>query len=792
MEANKYIQLAKKWQQEISSFIELGAYQYTTEEVTTEDEAKAQFLEQLKAQPLPEKITQRRQREQDKIKDAERTAKWCNWGLIVTVVVFGIYYLVELKKGYAINREEGTVLKFAFGLIVVMGVPTLLLLHGRKLLKKSMLPEQKAAEMTQRHYAKMWEQEKATGGRFWQRVGQPKKALRYYYDSFVNMDKVREMRGRIIDDILILPNQVQIFQPPQKVNLSSLKNHFNYYLGWLRIELENLTNYIEGATAKEDYKTNLYIGEFEPNYTDEQQAIGRYIQHITKEELFTTVAEAVGLKRADYKTNAKVFKTSESENKAAIIRSFDTSTDKMATTTKEDTGGFFLPRFKALVPFKARLGHTYIIGGSGSGKSELIKLFIYNDIQQESGTLLLDPHGEIAAEVSALELFKKHPENLVYITPTIKGYIPKYNPLEYRYDHIQDEKEKLKLIKVRATELTNAFEVIAKKDFTGQMKNLVKFSLIVLLHHKNMKLGDLMDFMDDDRNAKYIAKAKKINDSYVKDFFAEGGDFHKKTFESTKTGVRQRLMGLLVSGLFADIVDTNKSSFDIIQPLKDGKTVVMDLSKGDISKEAMQALGAFFISEVATWGYGRKKGQGRRVFIYADECQNFVSPVLAEALEEIRKYRVHFTMANQGLYQFAKEGLPALQSAILTNTKVKFIGKVPRKREQTLMTEGEGNGVDIAGFQESHKIGKWLMLASGGRPKKVTTDTMLIAGDGLQVLGKPHYQTKEDYKEMIVEQREKYYVKDSSAPKKKNKPVEAPHEPKTNSNGERPPTRPKM
>ena len=60
------------------------------------------------------------------------------------------------------------------------------------------------------------------------------------------------------------------------------------------------------------------------------------------------------------------------------------------------------------------------------------------------------------------------------------------------------------------------------------------------------------------------------------------------------------------------------------------------------------------------------------------ECQNFVSPVLAEALEEIRKYRVHFTMANQGLYQFAKEGLPALKSAILTKYQNKIYWKSKR------------------------------------------------------------------------------------------------------------------
>jgi len=56
--------------------------------------------------------------------------------------------------------------------------------------------------------------------------------------------------------------------------------------------------------------------------------------------------------------------------------------------------------FKTLFPFGNRQRNVQILGGAGSGKSEMLKLFIYSDLQNGIGNFLLDPHGDISMEVA--------------------------------------------------------------------------------------------------------------------------------------------------------------------------------------------------------------------------------------------------------------------------------------------------------------------------------------------------------------------------------------------------------
>ena len=52
-----------------------------------------------------------------------------------------------------------------------------------------------------------------------------------------------------------------------------------------------------------------------------------------------------------------------------------------------------------ILPKSARYRHTYISGATGSGKSTLLASLISQDIANGQGITLIDPHGDLAAEV---------------------------------------------------------------------------------------------------------------------------------------------------------------------------------------------------------------------------------------------------------------------------------------------------------------------------------------------------------------------------------------------------------
>jgi energy-coupling factor transporter ATP-binding protein EcfA2 len=49
--------------------------------------------------------------------------------------------------------------------------------------------------------------------------------------------------------------------------------------------------------------------------------------------------------------------------------------------------------------------HTLILGETGSGKSETLKLLMYHNILHKEGFMLIDPHGMLARDI--LQLLRK-------------------------------------------------------------------------------------------------------------------------------------------------------------------------------------------------------------------------------------------------------------------------------------------------------------------------------------------------------------------------------------------------
>lgn len=151
------------------------------------------------------------------------------------------------------------------------------------------------------------------------------------------------------------------------------------------------------------------------------------------------------------------------------------------------------------------------MAGSGSGKSELLKVLMLSYIRQKhrkETLILLDPHGDIAGQVAH---FKEHRggDNLVYISPDLKnGFTPCINPLEMG----QGSPEQINYM---AECLTEVFKEIVgdQANITANMETLLKAVLSVLLSREGSTLLDLQRFMRDAENAELVeyAKAHSIN-----------------------------------------------------------------------------------------------------------------------------------------------------------------------------------------------------------------------------------------------------------------------------------------
>lgn len=377
----------------------------------------------------------------------------------------------------------------------------------------------------------------------------------------------------------------------------------------------------------------------------------------------------------------------------------------------EKLKSFFFRESRPLkIPVKERTMHTYITGGTGSGKSELIKLLIYQDtVDIEKGirknVILIDPHGDLAEAIFRLKLSKEIRNNIIYFDPFLdEEKKPCINPFELFGD---DKSEKS--VDFLSKELTETFqEIIENSNLSTQMQALLMPCLTTLLKKGHTDFSELQKFMNDQNNAELVELGKKLQNKNQRNFFLTG--FYNSAYTATKTSLYTKLQSILNSSNFSDIA-TNKSTINLKKILNEdhGKIILFNLSKGRLGGDNTKLFGRLVLALIGSIAFNRANiPESERIpcYLYIDECQNFIGRTIFEGMTELRKYCFHFHLANQIV---AQDMTAREKELVLSNTNIKLIGRNAVKSLKTLALETGGELEDLQNLKTGEfylKIGQ--------------------------------------------------------------------------------------
>lgn len=399
--------------------------------------------------------------------------------------------------------------------------------------------------------------------------------------------------------------------------------------------------------------------------------------------------------------------------------------------------------------------HTYITGGTGSGKSEAIKSLIWHYLTKDkrTGLILLSPNGEICEQVAKFWLNLEN-NRLVYIEPNLDGYFPCLNPFDVpNKDNLTDiEAEKY------AEAFRSIFEELLRGEFTAQMNTLLMAVLPVLFKYPNASIYDLIDFLEpqnDDKStsekvSKYVQFAKEnLNNKGILDFL-NSQFLHDNSYNRTKSSIHTRLRYLFNSSIMQAIF-TGKSTLDIEQAIEQKKLIIFNFPKGKMPIE-YRILGLFVVGTIKIISFRR---DGKQFFtpchLFIDEFQNFITPSLQEILEESRKYKLYLTLAQQQAgARMGKE----LFASILGNTAIKLTGV---NGVDTLKKLADETGDSVENLQNNLAIGRfalWQKAKIGDVQKPPMIVTMPT-----NTLGNSQSMSDEQWESLKTAQIEAYYRK---------------------------------
>lgn len=313
-----------------------------------------------------------------------------------------------------------------------------------------------------------------------------------------------------------------------------------------------------------------------------------------------------------------------------------------------------------------RRRHMFIIGATGTGKTELLKSMIMQDIRNGKGICFMDPHGDAVEDILKM-IPPERAEDVIYFRPSDTERPMGLNLMEA---NTEDEKHFI------ASAIINMMYKLFDPYKTGivgpRFEHAVRNAMLTIMSEKGTTFVELMRALTD---ARYVQELlPKVTDPIIRrywtDQIAQTSDFHKSEVLDYITSKFGRFV---TNKMIRNIIGQSVSSFSFRDVMDNGKILLINLAKGELGEENSNFLGLILVPRILMAAMSRTdtpEDKRRDFYLYVDEFQNFATPDFAVILSEARKYRLNLTVANQFIGQMEEE----VKNAVFGNvgTKISF------------------------------------------------------------------------------------------------------------------------
>lgn len=366
-----------------------------------------------------------------------------------------------------------------------------------------------------------------------------------------------------------------------------------------------------------------------------------------------------------------------------------------------------------------RSRHCYIIGATGTGKSTLLYNMVRQDIENDEGVVLIDPHGDLYKQV-LISVPKRRAKDVVLIDPCDFDYAVGINFLESNdfYRPVQ--------MNFIVNEMIKIFDRLYDLRQTGGplFEQYMRTALLLIMDDEfgGATLMDLPTVFEDSEYRRFLKD--KCKDPFVESFWTKqaeeaGGDASLKNIAPYITS---KLNQFTTNALLRPIIGQSKSTINFRDAIDEGKIILVNLSKGLLGEMDTQLLGMLIIGKIFSSAMGRvslSPEKRRPLFLYVDEFQNFTTDTVAHLLSEARKFGICLTLANQNLAQLStNSGRQNILDAVLGNvgTMLLFrLGAVDAGKME-IYTRPELQAQDLQELPDFHAVGRLLVNNSPSKP----------------------------------------------------------------------------
>ncbi len=298
-----------------------------------------------------------------------------------------------------------------------------------------------------------------------------------------------------------------------------------------------------------------------------------------------------------------------------------------------------------------RRRHMYVIGKTGTGKSQLLEELVLQDIRSGKGVAVIDPHGDLINGIIS-RMPVERSEDVIYFDPSDTERPMGLNMLE-----AYTEEQKHYVVTSIVGLMYKLYDPMKTGIIGPRFEHAIRNAMLTVMSEPGNTFVEVVRVLTDSSFVQMLLP--KVSDPIIRrywtDQIAQTSDFHKS---EVLDYIVSKFGRFVTNKLMRNIIGQSQSSFDFRKCMDEGKILLVNLAKGKLGEENSNFLGLILVPRILIAAMSRQEipeNERRDFYLYVDEFQNFATPDFAQILSEARKYRLNLVVANQFIGQMEEE-----------------------------------------------------------------------------------------------------------------------------------------
>lgn len=300
-----------------------------------------------------------------------------------------------------------------------------------------------------------------------------------------------------------------------------------------------------------------------------------------------------------------------------------------------------------------RMRHFYVIGQTGTGKTNIMLNMITQDIRNGDGCCYIDPHGtDIQTILSRIP--KERIDDVIYFDPAYTARPMGLNMLEYDPKYPEQK-----------TFVVNEMMGIFNKLFDMKIGGGAMFEqyfrnsafLVMEDPESGSTLLEITRVLGDKEFRDM--KLAKCKNPIIKQFWVSAeqttGDQSLANFVPY---ISSKFDNFISNDIMRPVVLQQNSVFNFRKIMDEKKILLVNLSKGRLGDINANLIGLVLVGKIQMAALSRVDMFGKPMndfYLYIDEFQNVTTDSIASILSEARKYRLSLNIAHQYITQLEEK-----------------------------------------------------------------------------------------------------------------------------------------